>query len=112
MTPDSIVLIPGLAALVLEAPLLVLEEFLLEWEGLQRAHHALVVRADLADDLARLQDALELPTGTANQPMRWRWALLHSQGRPELALAIWRPGVLHGVFRRVDGQCLLGGGPR
>ena len=65
MSPDRIALVPGLAALVLEAPLLVLEELLLEWKGLQRAHHALVVGADLADDLARLQDALELSMGTA-----------------------------------------------
>ena len=107
MSPDRIALVPGLAALVLEAPLLVLEELLLEREGLQRAHHALVVGADLADDLARLQDALELPMGTATQPMRWWGALLHSQRGPGLGLGKWCLWVLHGIFRRVDGQCLL-----
>ena len=69
MAPDRIVLIPGLAALVLEAPLLVLEELLLEWKGLQCAHHALVVRAHLTDYLACLQNVFELPTGTASHPL-------------------------------------------
>jgi hypothetical protein len=87
VTPDSVAIIPGLAALVLEAPFLILEELLLEWEGLQGAHHALVVRAHLADDLACLQDATELPTATASKSLRWRWALLDSQGGAGLSLS-------------------------
>lgn len=87
MAPDGVGIISGLAALVLEALLLILEELLLEWQGLQGAHHAHVIRAHLAYDLACLQDATDLPSATASNLLRWRWALLYSQGDAGLSLA-------------------------